>query len=63
MRPDIEKAKLFGPLIKSNTFDTPKGKYKIDIRKYKDHIYFFKYRDGQLLEACDLSAKTGTEGI
>ena len=63
MKPDIEKAKLFGPLVKTNTFDTEKGKYRIDLREYKKHIYFFKYRDGQLLEACDLSTKTSTEGF
>lgn len=63
MRPDIEKAKLLGPLVKSNTFDTEKGKYKIDLREYKGHIYFFKYRDGQLLEACDLNTRTVTEGF
>ena len=57
MRPDIEKAALMGPLIKSNAFDTPKGMYRIDIRAYKDGIYFFKYRDGKLLEACNLNGK------
>lgn len=58
MRSDIEKAALMGPLIKSNTFDTPKGKYRIDIRAYKGSIYFFKYRDNILMEACNLNDKT-----
>ena len=62
MRPDIEKAALMGPLIKSNTFDTPKGKYRIDIRTYKGCIYFFKYRDNILMEACNLSERL-TRGI
>lgn len=57
MRPEFEKAVSMGPLIKSNSFETPKGKYRIDIREYKGDIYFFKYRDGDLLECCNLNKK------
>lgn len=54
MRPEFEKAST-GYLIKSNSFDTPKGRYRIDIREHQGNIYFFKYRDGDLLECCNLN--------
>lgn len=57
MKPEFVKAASRGPLIKSNSFDTPKGKYRIDLREYDGDIYFFKYRDGQLLECCNLNKK------
>lgn len=54
MKPEFKQA-LLGRLIKSNSFDTSRGKYGIDIREHKGDIYFFKYRDGELLECCNLN--------
>ena len=57
MKAEFVKAASMGPLIKSNSFDTERGKYLIDIREYNGDIYFFKYRDGDLLECCNLNKK------
>lgn len=54
MKPEFEKASL-GRLLKSNSFDTSRGRYRIDIREHEGYIYFFKYRDGELLECCNLN--------
>lgn len=44
-----------GMVIVDNTFETPKGKYNILIKRYKNWLYIFKYRDGILLECRNLS--------
>ena len=55
MKREFEKASTLGRLLLSNSFDTPKGRYRIDIREYEGNIYFFKYRDGSLLECRNLN--------
>ncbi len=62
MRTEFVKAYNFGTLVKSNSFDTPKGKYRVDIREWNRDLYFFKYRDGELLECMNL-CKTGIREV
>lgn len=48
-------AEVKGHILMDNRFVTEKGVYRIVIRRYRNHIYFFKYRDDNLLECQDLS--------
>lgn len=48
-------AENMGAVLMDNRFVTEKGSYRIVIRRHRNHIYFFKYRDGNLLECQDLS--------
>ena len=48
-------AEVKGHILMDNRFETEKGVYRIVIRRYKNHIYFFKYRNDNLLECQDLS--------
>lgn len=57
MKAIFYKARRYGKVVKMNNFDTPKGKYQIVLKMYNDDIYFFKYRDGVLLECSNLSEK------
>lgn len=50
-----------GEVLVSNRFETSKGHYLILIRKYHGDIYFFKYRDGNLLECQNLSKVNAKE--
>ena len=45
MKREFEKASTLGRLLLSNSFDTPKGRYRIDIREY----------EGSLLECRNLN--------
>lgn len=57
MKSEFEKARALGTLVKSNTFQTERGLYRIDLYLWEDKVYFFKYRDGELLECCNLNKK------
>lgn len=57
MKREFHNARTRGKIIKMNNFDTTRGKYTIILRAYKGDIYFFKYRDKQLLECCNLTEK------
>lgn len=44
-----------GKVIKTQSFVTDKGTYKIDLIRFEDDIYFVKYQDGKIVECCNLS--------
>ena len=54
MQKDFSKALVYGRVIKSNTFETERGSYKIDIRLWRKNVYFFKYKDAVLVECMRL---------
>ena len=48
-----------GEVVKNQAFDTDKGVYQITLIRHKNDIYFFKYRDGKVVECSNLTkAKT-----
>ena len=55
MRKDFAKAVSKGSVIKNQNFVTDRGVYQIVFVRYENNIYFFKYRNGQLVECCNLS--------
>lgn len=55
MRREYIHAEVKGQILLDNRFDTEKGVYQVTIRKYNSGIYFFKYRNGVLLECQNLS--------
>lgn len=60
MRPEFEKAHILGSLIKQNSFHTKRGTYVINLYNYEGEIFFYKYKDGQLVECVNLSEKRCT---
>ena len=55
MRKDFAKAVSKGAVIKNQNFVTDRGVYQLVFVRYENNIYFFKYRNGQLVECCNLS--------
>lgn len=55
MRKDFAKAVSKGTVIKNQNFVTDRGVYQLVFVRYESNIYFFKYRNGQLVECCNLS--------
>ena len=55
MRKDFAKAVSKGTVIKNQNFVTARGVYQLVFVRYENNIYFFKYRNGQLVECCNLS--------
>ena len=62
MKREFELAQTHGDILIDNSFETEKGKYQIIVYKYHGDIYFFKYRDGRLLECQDLSKVSAKGG-
>lgn len=54
MQKEFTNALVLGRVAKSNTFETERGLYKIDIRVWRKRVYFFKYKDGVLVECMKL---------
>ena len=54
MQKEFNRALVFGRTVKSNTFETERGVYKIDIRVWRKNVYFFKYKDAVLVECMKL---------
>lgn len=54
MHKEFANALVLGRVVKSNTFVTERGTYKIDIRLWRKKVYFFKYKDGVLVEVMKL---------
>lgn len=54
MQKEFANALVLGRVVKSNTFVTERGTYKIDIRLWRKKVYFFKYKDGVLVECMKL---------
>lgn len=65
MQKEFANALVLGRVIKSNTFVTERGTYKIDIRLWRKKVYFFKYKDGVLVECMKLygEKKGETENV
>ena len=61
MKTQNEKALLDGISIKTNVFTTDRGVYTINLREYNGDIYFFKYRDGELVECLNVSKQARYE--
>lgn len=55
MKPEFIAAAQNGMTLIDNTFETPKGKYNIIISRYKNQFFFFKFRDGELMECRNLN--------
>ena len=55
MRKDFAKAVSKGVVIKNQNFVTARGVYQIVFVRYENDIYFFKHRNGKLVECCNLS--------
>ena len=55
MRKDFAKAASEGGVIKNQNFVPARGVYQIIFVRYENDIYFFKHRNGQLVECCNLS--------
>ena len=55
MRKDFAKAASKGTVIKNQNFVTARGVFQIIFVRYENDIYFFKHRNGQLVECCNLS--------
>lgn len=55
MRKDFAKAASEGVVIKNQNFVTARGVYQIVFVRYENDIYFFKHRNGKLVECCNLS--------
>lgn len=56
MRKDFAKAASKGTVIKNQNFMTARGVYQIVFVRYENDIYFFKHRNGKLVECCNLSS-------
>lgn len=61
MKKECMDAATHGKLLKTQVFDTERGKYLLTFRRYKGGIYMFKYLDGKLLECGDLTKMKGVE--
>lgn len=55
MRDDIAMAMLMGTHVKDNTFQSNRGEYEINIVSHNGKMFFYKYRNGTLVEAINLS--------
>ena len=55
MRKDFATAASNGAVIKNQNFVTARGVYQIVFVRYENDIYFFKHRNGKLVECCNLS--------
>lgn len=55
MKRKFQKALEDGTNIKTLIFATDKGVYTINLREWNGDIYFFKYRDGEIVECLNLS--------
>lgn len=50
-----------GVIVKDQKFNTDKGVYRITLVRYKNDVYFYKFRDGKIVECNNLTrAKTKT---
>lgn len=56
-------ALMEGKVIKTQTFDTPKGVYTLKFIRHKAEVYLFKYRDDTLIECCNLNQMRGPKEV
>lgn len=57
MKMEFIKAARHGKVVKVQEFETDKGKYTINLVRYQDNIYFFKFLNGNIVECDDLKLK------
>lgn len=57
MKDEFITASMYGRVVKSNTFETKRGKYTIDILIYEDSFYFYKLKNGTIVECINLTEK------
>ena len=62
MGKDFAKAASEGVVIKNENFVTARGVSQIIFVRYENDIYFFKHRNGQLVECCNLSNLRNNQG-
>lgn len=55
MKREFTLAETNGKILIENRFETEKGNYRVVVSRYRAQIYFFKYRDGKLLECQNLT--------
>ena len=55
MRKDCAEAYTSGKLLKNQTFETEKGIYILSYIRYKNNVFMFKFLNGTMVEACNLS--------
>jgi hypothetical protein len=55
MKKEFTSAVFNGRVIKSNTFDTTHGSYAIDILVDNGTFYFFKTKNGKVVECLNLT--------
>ena len=44
-----------GSIVKDQKFNTDRGVYRITLVQYQNDIYFYKFRDGKIVECNNLS--------
>ena len=57
MKYNCIKALKNGEIIKSQSFETPKGVYVITLIRYRRDIYFFKDLNGKIVECFNVSRR------
>ena len=55
MQHEFVRAINHGKVVKSQSFVTDKGTYRIDLIKFEDYIYFAKYQNDKIVECCNLN--------
>lgn len=55
MKKEFIEAATKGHIIKSNGFLTECGRYEIDILVHEGKLYFFKAKNGKIVECINLS--------
>lgn len=46
----------YGRVVKSQTFETAKGVYRIVLVRYREAVYFAKYLGDKIVECCEVAA-------
>lgn len=55
MKREFINAAQHGMILIDNTFETSKGKYNIIISRYNNQFFFFKIRNGEIMECHNLN--------
>ena len=61
MKTEYVKAIFDGEVVKTQVFNTERGIYQLfHVRNGRD-IYFYKYKNGKMVECCNLSTLEGKQ--
>lgn len=55
MQHEFTSAVNHGQIVKTQSFETDKGKYDIHLIRWNDNVYFVKYQNGKIVECCNLN--------